>query len=85
MQSNKGHKRGSIDGLNQHRLETLGAFLKHYRQNQLLSRKELESQHGISKGILERLESGQNITLHSLLRIMDVFMLRPQDVFEGIE
>jgi len=85
MESKRVQKRIRIDGLNQHRLEELGSLLKYYRQNQLLSRKELENQHGISKGIIERLENGKNVTLHSLLRVMDVFMLSPQDVFEGIE
>ena len=85
MESRKGNKRVKIDGLNQHRLEEIGLFLKYYRQNQLLSRKELENQFGISKGIIERLEKGHNITLYSLLRVMDVFMLSPHDVFEGVE
>lgn len=85
MESKKGQKRKKIDGLNQHRLETIGSFLRKYRQNESLSRRKLANEIGISKGVIERLENGSGINLSYLLLVIDGLMLSPHSVFEGVE
>ena len=78
-------KRHKIEGHNQMRLEELGGLIKEYRRNTMLSRKEFAEEFGISKGILERIEVGNNIELHSILRLCDIFYLSPHELFYGID
>jgi DNA-binding Xre family transcriptional regulator len=51
----------------------------------MLSRKDFSNEFGISKGVLERIENGKNIELHSILRLCDIFYLSPKELFYDIE
>lgn len=65
------------------RLEEIGSLIREYRRKTMISRKEFAEEFGISKGILERIEGGNNIELHSILRICDIFYLSPHELFYG--
>ena len=84
LQKRKYH-RAIIQAHNQMRMENLGCLLKQYRYNTMLSREDFAIEYGISKCLVERIESGKNVTVHSLLRILDIYMVSPQEIFEGVE
>ena len=84
LQKRKYH-RAIIQGHNQMRMENLGCLLKQYRYDTMLSREDFATEYNISKCLVERIESGKNVTIHSLLRFCDIFMISPELVFEGVE
>ena len=85
MSQKRKYRKALIQGHNQMRLEYIGGLLREYRFDSMLSREDFASEHGISRSLLERIETGKNVTVHSLLRVCDIFQLSPEEVFEGVE
>ena len=85
MEVKRKYHRAPVDGLNQMRMQQIGCLLREYRFNTYLSRDDFAHEYGISRSLVERIENGKNITLNSLLRICDIFQLRPQEIFEVVE
>lgn len=85
MKSKRRYNKAKLEAHNQQRLEYLGMLLKEYRNETLLSRVDFAHEYGISRSLLERVELGKNVTLHSVLRICDLFMISPSEIFIGID
>ena len=79
------YKRTHIEGHNKMRLDELGGLIREYRRNTMLSRKDFAKEFDISKGILERIENGKNVEMHSILRICDILFLSPKEIFHDID
>jgi len=84
MDAKKGHKRVKVDGLNQYRMEEIGAILREYRHNTLLSRKDFAEKYSISKNVVERVELGKPVHFHSILRLCDIHMIQVNQLMETI-
>ena len=85
MPKKRKYNRAIILAHNLDRMEYLGSLLKQYRWDTMLSREDFAKEYGVSKCLVERIEGGKNITLHSLLRILDIYMVSPEEVFMGVE
>jgi transcriptional regulator with XRE-family HTH domain len=85
MDQKRRYKKAPLEAHNEERLSYLGLLLREYRYETMLSLEDFASEFGISRSLLERIENGSNITLHSLLRILDIFQISPAEIFEGVE
>ena len=79
------YRKTGIEGHNQDRMEYVGNLLKQYRNDTMLSREDFAAEYGISRSLVERIETGKNVTINSLLRLCDIFMISPEDLFLWVE
>ena len=79
------NKRKPIEAHNQLRMQEVGSLIREYRRNTMLSRNEFYEEYGFSKSVLERIENGKNVELHSILRLCDIFYLSPSELFYEID
>ena len=82
----KYHKR-YLEAHNIERMKYLSGLLKEFRLNSGYSREDLEREHGISRAVIQRAESSDpvNLTLKTIFEIADVFMISPEELFQGVE
>lgn len=85
METERIYTRHHIQGHNQMRMEYIGKLLRNLRYDTTLSLEHFSKKNKISRSLLERIETGQNITIHSLLRICDIFQISPEEIFEGVD
>ena len=53
-----------------------------------MSRQDMEDEYGISRAVVERVESSSmpvNITLRTILEMADIYMISPSELFEDVE
>lgn len=59
--------------------ENLGHILKQYREDYGITKAELNQQ-GFSRSLVDRIEGGRVVTVHSLLRYLDFLQVRYEDL-----
>ncbi|MFW5879205.1 MAG: helix-turn-helix domain-containing protein [bacterium] len=79
------YKKYKPDTYNLQRMRKIGCLLKEYRIENLLSREELSKTNMISRSLIERAETGQNITLQSYFRLCDILMADPIEIMNIID
>ena len=84
MSNKRKYHRAKIDSLDKNRLQNIGGLIREYRFSTLLSRQDFAKENGISKSLIERVEKGKNITLHTLFRVCDGLNISLEDIFENM-
>jgi len=85
METKRKYHRVIIEAHNQMRMELVGQLLREYRNDTRMSREEFAKEHHISKSVLERAETGKNITMHSFYRICDSVFADPKEIMEILQ
>ncbi|MFW6046504.1 MAG: helix-turn-helix transcriptional regulator [Candidatus Woesearchaeota archaeon] len=78
------HKQ-KIEKHNIERLVSISTFLKEYRLQTGLSREEFSRLYGFSRITLQNAETGKNITLLTLFRIIDLLSCPLNELFYDME
>ncbi|WP_066633120.1 helix-turn-helix domain-containing protein [Labilibacter marinus] len=84
-QQKQKYHRVHFDGLAQMRMEAIGGVIRQYRYDTMLSREDFAKEYGISRSLVERIETGKNVNILSLFRICDIFMISPEELFQGCD
>ena len=82
------YRKAPLEAHNEMRMKYIGQLLREYRNETQLSRADFAEEYeeyGISRSLIERIENGQVVTIHSLLRYMDCLHVDPETVFIGVE
>lgn len=85
MPEKRKYNRAPYDGLSQMRMEYIGGLLRQYRYDTMLSREDFAKEYGISRSVVERIETGQNVNILSLFRMCNFFGISPSELFQGID
>jgi len=85
METKRKYRKAILEAHNQLRMEQIGQLLREYRNDTRMSREEFAKEHQISKNVLERAETGKNITMHSFYRICDSVFADPKEIMEILD
>ena len=70
---------------NKQRLKMIGEILKQYRMFNFMSREYIEDTYLLSRSVVERAERGENITVYTLFRLLDVYDINADELFREVE
>ena len=84
MNQKRIYRKAQIEGHNQMRMQQIGYLLREYRYETMLSRADFEKL-GMSRSVIERIETGKIVTTNSLFRYMDLLLVSPEDIFLEVE
>ncbi len=84
MDQKRKYYRAPVEEHNKMRMEYVGNLLREYRNETMLSRKEFAAEYGISRSLVERIENGKIVTVHSLMRYLDAIQVSPEIIFEQV-
>lgn len=85
MQNKRTYRKAPVEAHNEMRMRYLGHLLREFRKDTQLSRVDFAEEYGISRSLIERIEDGKVVTVHSLFRYMDCLHVEPETVFVGVE
>jgi len=74
-----------IEPHNKQRLKMIGKILKEYRMFNFMSREYIEDTYLLSRSVVERAERGENITVYTLFRLLDVYDINADELFREVE
>lgn len=84
MDQKRKYNRHHIKEHNKMRMQYLGNLLEEYRYDTMLSRQGFSEQYDISRSLIERIETGKVVTVHSLLRYLDALQVSPEIAFAEV-
>lgn len=81
------YRKRPIEAHNEMRMQYIAGLLKEHRLWLGLSRLEVEEEFGISRSVLERVESPNalNISMKTLMEVADVYQVSLEELFQGVE
>lgn len=85
MPEKRKHHLAPNDGLAQMKMEYIGGLLRHYRYDTMLSREVFAKEYGVSRSLLEKIETGKNVNILSLFHMCDKFGISPSELFQGLD
>ena len=88
MKSKKKYRKRPLEGHNSERMKHISGLFLECRRWTGMSRQDMEDEYGISRSVIERVESSSmpmNITLRTILEMADIYMISPSELFEDVE
>ncbi|MCK5135462.1 MAG: helix-turn-helix transcriptional regulator [Bacteroidales bacterium] len=88
MKSKRKYRKRPLEEHNSERMKHLSGLFLECRRWTGMSRKDIEDEYGISRAVIERVESStvpMNITLRTILEMADIYMISPSELFEDLE
>jgi len=82
------YRKRPLVGHNSERMKHLSGLFLECRRWTGMSRQDMEDEYGISRAVIERVESSSeplNITLRTILEMADIYMISPSELFEDVE
>jgi len=68
------------------KLISIGNHIRNLRKNSTnLSAEDFANENGFDRAQYSRIENGANITMKTLLKVLDVYKISPNDFFSGIK
>lgn len=79
MDQKRIYRKAPLEAHHEMIFENLGHILKQYREDNGITKEELNGQ-GFSRSLIDRIESGRVVTVHSLLRYLDFLQVEYRDL-----
>lgn len=79
------YNKQTLNDIDRFRLHRIGNLLKQYRLGIMLSRSELASQEKIHKSLIERIETGNNVTLLTLFKFCRIYGIYLNELFQDLD
>lgn len=86
MTPRKKYRKRPLEGHNVERLKYISGLFREHRLWMGYSREEMESEFGISRSVIERVESSKHLNqnLKTVFEMADIYHISPEELFQGV-
>ena len=87
MDNGKKYRKRPLEAHNIERMKFISGLLREHRLWLGLSQEEVESEYGIPRSVIHRLESQKHLNqnLRTIVEVADAYQISPELLFQGVE